>query len=158
MPRIGQKPPSVRVPHRCPTPLCCASERPTRQHLSTTMGSCPRLLPSRLGPALLLLALACTAHAAAAPSRRLQDDPDKPSASTAVRILSPVGSKLELSAGELGLTLRPATLADVNNITQAHTRFEMEMAAWSPDAEQCWRGMRENGGSGRSQSGDAESG
>lgn len=44
-------------------------------------------------------------------------------------------SKLEQSASELGLTLRAATLADVNNITQAHTRFEMEMAAWSPDAE-----------------------
>jgi hypothetical protein len=22
VPRVGQKPPSVRVPHRCPTPLC----------------------------------------------------------------------------------------------------------------------------------------
>ena len=30
----------------------------------------------------------------------------------------------------LGLTVRPSTLADVAPITQAHTRFEMEMAAW----------------------------
>lgn len=42
---------------------------------------------------------------------------------------------LEQSACELGLTLRTATLADVNNITSAHTRFELEMAAWSKDEE-----------------------
>ena len=42
---------------------------------------------------------------------------------------------LEQSASELGLTLRTSTLADVNNITSAHTRFELEMAAWSEDEE-----------------------
>lgn len=43
--------------------------------------------------------------------------------------------KLEHGASELGLTLRTATVADVYNITSAHTRFEIEMAAWSPGAE-----------------------
>ena len=31
----------------------------------------------------------------------------------------------------LGLTVRPACEADAHSITRAHTRFEMEMAAWS---------------------------
>ena len=43
---------------------------------------------------------------------------------------------LTASAGDLGLTLRAATLADVASIVQAHTRFEMEMAAWSPDPDE----------------------
>lgn len=43
--------------------------------------------------------------------------------------------KLEQNASELGLILRTATLTDVDNITHAHTCFEMDMAAWSPDAE-----------------------
>eukprot|EP01043_Picozoa_sp_COSAG02_P102583 COSAG02_NODE_38599_length_427_cov_0.902439_1_plen_110_part_10 len=43
--------------------------------------------------------------------------------------------KLEQGASELGLNLRTATIADVNSITSAHTRFEIEMAAWSVGAE-----------------------
>lgn len=38
-------------------------------------------------------------------------------------------------ARSLGLTVRPSSEADVHAITQAHTRFEMEMAAWSSTAE-----------------------
>jgi ribosomal protein S18 acetylase RimI-like enzyme len=66
---------------------------------------------------------------------RMSQPRQSTAASPAPPAVAALTRKLELSAGELGLTLRPATLADVNNITQAHTRFEMEMAAWSPDAE-----------------------
>ena len=34
------------------------------------------------------------------------------------------------AARDLGLTLRAATLADSENLSQAHTRFEIEMAGW----------------------------
>ena len=34
-------------------------------------------------------------------------------------------------ASSLGLNVRPAALGDVHRITQAHTRFEMEMAEWA---------------------------
>ncbi len=45
--------------------------------------------------------------------------------------IGPLQDGISACARSLGLTVRPASEADATSITQAHTRFEMEMAAWS---------------------------
>ena len=51
-------------------------------------------------------------------------------AATSASQLAALQDGVASCATVLGLTVRPSTIADVARITQAHTRFEMEMAAW----------------------------
>ena len=74
-----------------------------------------------------------------------QETPDEQAAAppAAVQGLAPLTEMVGSCAAALGLTVRTATLADVHNITQAHMRFEMEMATWSPDGDSIPDGLNE---------------